>query len=207
MEKRSAHTKLYKNWRSAVLEKDKYECQHCGVKEKLHAHHIEPYFKCKEKRYDVNNGLTLCISCHGREDAKGRKCKLETRLKMSKSHKGKKISEIHRNNIRKAKTGLVISSEIKEKISKKLMGNIPWNKGKKLSQEHKIKLSLARKGKIPWNKGKPLSDETKKKLSLTKIGKTSPRKGVKLSEEIKKKISESKKRKYFEKTEKINDTL
>ena len=33
------------------------------------------------------------------------------------------------------------------------MGQIPWNKGKKLSKEHITKLSVARKGKAPWNKG------------------------------------------------------
>ena len=53
-------------WRTAVFERDKYPCQSCGY-EKGHilvAHHIRSYFKYKELRYDVNNGVTLCEDCH-----------------------------------------------------------------------------------------------------------------------------------------------
>jgi 5-methylcytosine-specific restriction endonuclease McrA len=55
----------YKEWRLLVYEKDKYVCQKCNaINVKLNAHHIEGYKHNKELRTDVNNGITLCESCH-----------------------------------------------------------------------------------------------------------------------------------------------
>ena len=58
----------YKQWRLAVYKKDKYICQSCGVKcspkTGLHAHHIKDFANHKELRLDINNGMTLCRSCH-----------------------------------------------------------------------------------------------------------------------------------------------
>ena len=67
-------------WRKAVYERDNYICQICGDNKggNLNAHHkitiksiIEEYnivetidaIKCK-KLWDINNGITLCESCH-----------------------------------------------------------------------------------------------------------------------------------------------
>lgn len=30
----------------------------------LTAHHLDGYSWCKEKRLDINNGITLCKECH-----------------------------------------------------------------------------------------------------------------------------------------------
>jgi hypothetical protein len=56
----------YKQWRKAIYERDKYTCQYCGDKigGSLNAHHLDGYSWCNEKRYDVNNGITLCEECH-----------------------------------------------------------------------------------------------------------------------------------------------
>lgn len=72
------------------------------------------------------------------------------------------------------------SDEIKNKISKSLKGNIPWNKGIPMSSETKRKLSLSLKGKVrseefkrnlsTTNKGRKQSEETKKKISLKNKG-------------------------------------
>ena len=54
-----------KSWRNAVLARDKCTCQHCGDKERvLHAHHIKSYKEEPKKRFDVSNGITLCVLCH-----------------------------------------------------------------------------------------------------------------------------------------------
>ena len=55
-----------KDWRLAVFIRDGYTCQHCGAKGDLHAHHIKPWAKYPDVRFDINNGLTLCIDCHGK---------------------------------------------------------------------------------------------------------------------------------------------
>ena len=57
----------YIKWRKAVLEHDKDTCQKCKVKGgKLVAHHILPYALFKELRFEVENGITLCETCHDR---------------------------------------------------------------------------------------------------------------------------------------------
>ena len=54
---------LHKTWRSAVLARDKC-CQICGQKGKrLNAHHLIPK-EFDEYRWDVSNGMTLCVHCH-----------------------------------------------------------------------------------------------------------------------------------------------
>lgn len=57
-------------WRKQVFERDKYTCQKCGIKGYLQAHHIIPFSKDFSKAFDIENGLTLCVSCH--EEIHGR---------------------------------------------------------------------------------------------------------------------------------------
>ncbi len=60
----------FKQWRIAVFRRDHFTCQKCGVKHqagvrpKLHPHHIQPFAKYPELRFVLENGLTLCQSCH-----------------------------------------------------------------------------------------------------------------------------------------------
>lgn len=59
----------YLMWRSLVLERDNYTCQSClasGVT--LSTHHIKPWAKFPEFRYDLSNGVTLCLPCHRAAD-------------------------------------------------------------------------------------------------------------------------------------------
>jgi hypothetical protein len=58
----------YGIWRKKVYERDNYTCQCCGDNTggNLHAHHLDAYSWCVEKRTDVNNGVTLCETCHNK---------------------------------------------------------------------------------------------------------------------------------------------
>lgn len=58
-------TPEYIEWRTNVFKRDKYTCQSCGqVGGNLNAHHIEHWKNNKEKRFNLNNGQTLCFECH-----------------------------------------------------------------------------------------------------------------------------------------------
>lgn len=55
----------YKQWRNSIYNRDDYTCQCCGKRGgKLNAHHLDSYAYNKEKRVDINNGMTLCKTCH-----------------------------------------------------------------------------------------------------------------------------------------------
>lgn len=53
-------------FKKGVYERDNYTCQCCGDSKghNLVAHHLDGYNWCREKRTDVNNGITLCDKCH-----------------------------------------------------------------------------------------------------------------------------------------------
>lgn len=54
-------------WIEAVMQRDNFTCRHCGAKENLAAHHIVRWNDDPALRFVVDNGLTLCRSCHSRE--------------------------------------------------------------------------------------------------------------------------------------------
>ena len=52
-------------WRSAVFARDDYTCQVCGSRGvRLNAHHLSSYADNPGVRYEEENGVTLCESCH-----------------------------------------------------------------------------------------------------------------------------------------------
>jgi hypothetical protein len=58
-------SKEYKMWRESVFSRDNYTCKKCGCYGgKLQAHHIFPFSKFEDLRFEVSNGITLCRECH-----------------------------------------------------------------------------------------------------------------------------------------------
>lgn len=180
--------KCLREWAKKVKERDGNVCKICGSTKCLHAHHIIPRRKNKELWYDLNNGITLCNSCHAKVEGfqDGHKFTEEIRKKISESKKGQKPWITGRKHTEETRRKLVES-----------------HLGKKLSEETKAKL----KGKKAWNKGQKASVETRKKLSeemrrrwkkRKQLGLPGFRKGTKSSEATKRKQSESLKRAYTE---------
>jgi hypothetical protein len=68
------HSARYRRWRKVVLTRDRHTCQKCGKGSRgvrLHVHHRQPFAIYPQLRYSVDNGVTLCVECHG--DAHGRR--------------------------------------------------------------------------------------------------------------------------------------
>lgn len=132
-----------KEWKKNIIKRDD-KCIHCGSIENLHAHHIKDWTRYPKLRFKLNNGLTLCNSCHAIEHGK-KKCNL---LKNGKPwHAGKKMS-----------------MEYREKLSNAHKGKTAWNKGKKMSLEYRKKCSESQTGKKH-------SEETKEKMRIAHLGK------------------------------------
>ena len=52
-------------WRKEVFKKDNFHCRKCGIKNKsLNAHHIHNWADYPQLRFNVDNGITLCLKCH-----------------------------------------------------------------------------------------------------------------------------------------------
>jgi len=61
----SRGSRVWKEWRGAVLERDNYTCQKCGTQQKqLQAHHIKDKIKYPKLKFEVSNGISLCRKCH-----------------------------------------------------------------------------------------------------------------------------------------------
>ena len=98
--------KLHQIWIRSVKERDGNKCMICGKTENIHAHHIKPWKTNPELRYELSNGISLCSSCHTKE---------ERRLfPFAPWNRGRKASD-----------------EARKKMSESAKGRIPWNKGRK----------------------------------------------------------------------------
>lgn len=54
-----------KVWRRAVYERDSWTCQACGKHGgDLNAHHLNAYDSSPERRFEAENGVSLCPACH-----------------------------------------------------------------------------------------------------------------------------------------------
>ena len=71
----SGNRKLYlsrefKQWSYSVKERDNFRCQISGeLGGRLVSHHILSFALYEEYRFDVDNGITLSVSCHRRLEA------------------------------------------------------------------------------------------------------------------------------------------
>lgn len=112
-------------------------------------------------RKDLGTGI-LRNKTDGGEGSVGLIMPDEAKQKISKVHKGKTLSEEHKQILEKYRVKKHCEESI-EKMRKSKIGN-KWNVGRKLSEEHKEKIRQI-------NLNKVVSEETKQKISQAKKGK------------------------------------
>lgn len=105
-----------RTWSKNIIERDGNKCTKCGSAEKLHAHHIVPWNESEDLRFDLDNGITYCKSCHTKEELKNKK---------RRTNKGFKFTE-----------------EQKKRLSEAHMGQKAWNKGKYTPPENRKKCTI-----------------------------------------------------------------
>ena len=56
----------YRLWREAVFARDNWTCQKCDKRGggEIHPHHIQNSADNPELRFAIDNGITMCKSCH-----------------------------------------------------------------------------------------------------------------------------------------------
>lgn len=69
-DRRAAYDTKYKNWMNRVKNRDERKCviNNEDCKGRLEAHHILPWSKFPELRYNINNGISLCQYHHPRKE-------------------------------------------------------------------------------------------------------------------------------------------
>jgi hypothetical protein len=124
-------------------------------------------------RKDLGTGILRNLT-NGGEGSSGNVWSKGSREKMSKIHKGKKLSEEQIELMRRNSRGRRHTEKAKEKCRLAKLGN-QWNVGRKHSQEtiDKIKQS---------NSGRKRSEETKRRISEGKKGRCSERLKVALDQ-------------------------
>lgn len=63
-EEEGRNTPEYREWREMVLKRDGRKCTICESRDNVVAHHLDGYHWCEERRTDIENGRTLCLSHH-----------------------------------------------------------------------------------------------------------------------------------------------
>lgn len=122
-----------------------------------------------EVGYNITKGGDGGPGCRGHSK--------ETRIKISNIAKGRVLSQETKDKIRIYNTGKVMSDDFRKKVSDRMKGREPWNKGvtgTHLSEITCHKMSEAKKGKPSPLKGKPgriKTEEEKNKISRSSLGK------------------------------------
>jgi len=139
------------DWRNEVYKRDNYTCQKCSnhfekepIGKYIHAHHIKSKKEFPELIFVLDNGQTLCNSCH---------------------------KSLHNSGINNPMYGLRLTEEQKHNISVKLRGQKQSEETKRKRSismlGHPTPFAVREKIRIATT-GKIVSEETKKKQSISR---------------------------------------
>ncbi len=158
-------------------QKDKLRHRDCnGVNNSFYGkHHTED---AKQRNREAHLGKRLSLETRQRMSAThkennvwaGRKHSAESIDKMRLAHLGKKDSDLAREHKRAARLGYKMSAESKQKLSMKL-------KGKAKSAEHRKKIGISKKGN-KYRLGFVNSAEHCQRISMSKKGKKASLKAI-----------------------------
>lgn len=71
LNERGRQSNRLRAWSRSVKERDGFCCVRCGASGGyLHSHHIKSFSSFPDLRFEVSNGETLCVTCHGVEHGK-----------------------------------------------------------------------------------------------------------------------------------------
>jgi len=74
------NSREYFEWKSRVNVRDNFICQECGKKGN-EAHHKKSWRDFPELRFEISNGITLCLDCHKKCKGSGRPKTKEGKIK------------------------------------------------------------------------------------------------------------------------------
>jgi len=141
------NTQQYKDWRQAVFKRDNYTCIMCGDKSGIgnsviiHADHIKSFAQYPDLRFDINNGRTLCKSCHEKTDTYQKRI---TEPVLTEDNKRYVLENIHVFSINKLSGILGVSRQtITRFINKnKIIPTFRATESKKVDKSYKVDLSF-----------------------------------------------------------------
>jgi hypothetical protein len=93
-------------WSKLVISRDIF-CQRCGTTKNLCAHHIKTKEEFPELKFELSNGICLCLSCHAKEhNLSSKGCNAtrgiprtkEVKEKIAAKQRGKTVSEEQRRH-------------------------------------------------------------------------------------------------------------
>lgn len=148
-----SHASRNPHWKNIVRKED-------GCHVNLIAHDLDEEFALLLEVETIDKlrriGANLANITSGGEGVSGLVHTKESRLKMSSSLKGRKLSKEHVAKCIKAKMGHIVSDETRKKLSS-------IHSGRKMTEEQRLKLSLSKRGSR-------LSDSHKKAISKASLG-------------------------------------